>query len=341
VAVDSEMPPQPSKEHQTLENVYDTKVRQLIDEAGTSVGEDAIQYMLKSIPFIRQYNERGPSDDHALETATKFDAAGFRVSQASTKHQVFSNFMAQVEGDYASYTELQPKVRATSRGHSQHEWICVSCDAAKVYNPIESCVVCPVCGDTAAYTEMSQSNLTFDESISLEVSNNCAYKRSNHFSEWIISLQAKESTVIPDNVLDAIRIELKKARITTCVGITPIEVKKYLKKLRLSKWYEHTHSICAALGTPALSLSPVLEQKLKTMFQEIQAPFDKWVKIVAPKRKNFLSYSYVLYKFCQLLGEDDLLQHFPLLKSKEKLRNMDVIWKRICTELRWEYIPSC
>ena len=331
-----------TKDHKTLEHVYNTKVKRLMrgSRRGVDPGKDAVEYMLQSIPYIRQYNQQG-TNDGGTETSTKFDAAGFKVSQASTKHQVFSNFMAHVEGDFTSYVELQPKVRATSRGHNQQEWICSVCDVPKVFNPVESCVVCPTCGKTVPYAEMNQSNLTFDEQISLEVSNNCAYKRANHFSEWIISLQAKESTVIPDEVLDAIRIELKKSRIQDCESVTPAEVKRILKKLRLSKWYEHTHSICAALGTPALSLSPALEQRLKTMFQEIQAPFDKWVKVVAPKRKNFLSYAFVLYKFCELLGEDSLLPHFPLLKSKEKLRNMDVIWEKICGELRWEYIPSC
>ena len=76
------------------------------------------------------------------------------------------------------------------------------------------------------------------------------------------------------------------------------------------------------------------------MFNEIQKPFDTWVKIVAPQRKNFLSYGYVLYKFCELLGEDDLLQYFSLLKSQDKLYQMDAIWKKICQELQWEYIPS-
>jgi len=43
-----------------------------------------------------------------------------------------------------------------------------------------------------------------------------------------------------------------------------------------------------------------------------------------------LSYSYVLYKFCELLSEDKYLKYFPLLKSKEKLYQQDVIWKKIC-----------
>jgi len=54
-----------------------------------------------------------------------------------------------------------------------------------------------------------------------------------------------------------------------------------------------------------------------------------------------LSYSYVLYKFCELLGEDQYLPCFPLLKSKDKLYRHDVIWKKITTDLGWEFFGTC
>jgi hypothetical protein len=80
-----------------------------------------------------------------------------------------------------------------------------------------------------------------------------------------------------------------------------------------------------------------LEERLRIMFKDIQGPFEK---NCPPERKNFLSYSYVLYKFCELLGEDEYLQYFPLLKSKEKLYNQDVLFRKICEELKWEFIPT-
>ena len=73
------------------------------------------------------------------------------------------------------------------------------------------------------------------------------------------------------------------------------------------------------------------------MFKEIQIPF---MNNCPDDTKNFLSYSYVLHKFCQLLELDDLLSHFPLLKSREKLQQQDKIWENICKDLKWQYIPS-
>lgn len=104
------------------------------------------------------------------------------------------------------------------------------------------------------------------------------------------------------------------------------------------QFYEHTHSICNVLnGVPAPRLPQALEARLKHMFAEIQTPF---AKHCPAHRKNFLSYGYTLYKFCELLGEDGLLKYFPLLKSSEKLYAQDQIWKNICRELQWQFIPS-
>lgn len=42
----------------------------------------------------------------------------------------------------------------------------------------------------------------------------------------------------------------------------------------------------------------------------------------------------------ELLGEDQYLPCFPLLKSREKLYVQDQIWKKICEELKWQFIPT-
>ena len=119
--------------------------------------------------------------------------------------------------------------------------------------------------------------------------------------------------------------------------ITQSKLRKILKKLRLNK-YEHVpHTINRMNGIPAPVMDRNTEEKLRMMFKEIQGPFMKH----CPKtRKNFLSYSYVLHKFVQLLELDNFLSCFTFLKSREKLHQQDVIWKKICKDLKWEYIKS-
>lgn len=165
-----------------------------------------------------------------------------------------------------------------------------------------------------------------------------AYKRINHFQEWLNQIQAKESTEIPPEVYQYILEEIRKERITDLALLTRDKIRGYLKKLRLNKYYEHIpHIINKLNGLPPAILTREMEEKLRVMFKEIQGPF---LEICPKNRKNFLSYSYVLHKFVELLGMDEYKVLFPLLKSREKLHQQDMMWKQICAKLGWEYIPS-
>ena len=165
-----------------------------------------------------------------------------------------------------------------------------------------------------------------------------AYKRINHFNEWLAQFQAKETTDIPQTVIDKIFLEIKKERIVNMADLTQNKVREYLKKLKLNKYYEHVpHIINRLNGLSPPVMDRETEEKLRIMFKEIQGPF---MKVCPKERKNFLSYSYVLHKFVELLGLDEFLQCFPLLKSREKLHQQDLIWKEICKDLKWEFIKS-
>jgi hypothetical protein len=154
----------------------------------------------------------------------------------------------------------------------------------------------------------------------------------------LAQFQAKECTEISPENITSIRSELKKNRIAEIKLIDQILVKKILKKLKLNKLYEHSAVITNILtGKEPETMKPELEERLRNMFRSIQGPFETH----KPKdRSNFLSYGYCLYKFCELLEEDEFLASFPLLKSREKLYQQDKIWKNICGELNWEYIST-
>jgi hypothetical protein len=165
-----------------------------------------------------------------------------------------------------------------------------------------------------------------------------AYKRINHFNEWLAQFQAKESTEIPQEVYDAILLELKKERITNITTLKPSKLREILKKLKLNKYYEHNAHILNRLnGQTAPVMSRDNEEKLRFMFREIQPSFQRHCP---PDRSNFLHYPYVLYKFCELLGLDEFLPCFPLLKNRDKLYAHDKIWKAICSDLSWQFIRT-
>tara|TARA_B100000900_G_scaffold416264_1_gene450715 strand:+ start:124 stop:1332 length:1209 start_codon:yes stop_codon:yes gene_type:complete len=165
-----------------------------------------------------------------------------------------------------------------------------------------------------------------------------SYNRINHFNEWINQVQGRECTEIPEEVYDKIYLELKKEKIENMATLNYDKIKTILKKIKVNKYYEHIPYILNRItGKTNPQLTPDLEEKLRNMFKEIQVPF---LKHSPSNRKNFLSYSYVLHKFLELLGEDEFLQYFPLLKSREKLHQQEQVWKKICEELGWQFIRS-
>ena len=163
-----------------------------------------------------------------------------------------------------------------------------------------------------------------------------AYKRINHFKEILAQFQGKETTQIPHDVIENIKLQVKKERIELA-QITNNKTKEILKKLGYNKYYEHIQFIKDKLGIKPPVMSPELEETLCNLFMELQAPYSKFCP---DDRVNFLNYYYTAYKLCELLGETHYLEHFPMLKDREKRIEQDNVWKKICAELDWEFITT-
>lgn len=215
------------------------------------------------------------------------------------------------------------------------EVTCTRCTSSNIY--YDSNTGDDICMDCASCIPSLSGDFDYNDEKTMDKTMVYSYKRENHFNEWINQFQAKENTTLPPTLMSDVKTDLSKQRLRSG-EITHKKVKESLKKLGYNKYYEHVPYITTLLhGTKPPVMSPELEEKLRNMFQAIQAPFDKFCP---NERINFLSYSYILYKFCELLGHDEYLDFFPLLKSREKLYKHDQIWKKITDELKWEWIPT-
>ena len=210
---------------------------------------------------------------------------------------------------------------------------CAICESEMFFN--ETFLDCPQCGYRDYILVDSEKPSYKDPPREMSY---YAYKKINHLNEWLAQFQAKETTEISPAILDQIKQELRKERITDMSKLKPSKLKEVIKKLKLNRCYDHVAHILNRLnGISAPVLSREVEEKLRYMFKEIQFSF---VKHCPKKRSNFLSYSFVLYKFCELLELDEYLPCFPLLKSREKLYMQDKIWQKICEDMGWEFIRT-
>lgn len=162
-----------------------------------------------------------------------------------------------------------------------------------------------------------------------------AYRRINHFKEILAQFQAKETTDIPIEIIQNIKNQIKKERISI-ENLSSKRTKEILKRLGYNKYYEHITYIKDKLGIKPPIMSQQLEETLCNLFVDIQTPYAKYCP---SDRVNFLNYYYTLYKLCELLGERKYLHHFPMLKEQKKIEQ-DQIWRKICQELNWDFIPT-
>lgn len=164
-----------------------------------------------------------------------------------------------------------------------------------------------------------------------------AYIRLNHFKEILSQFQAKETTQIPDEVIEAIRNRIKKERITDLKELNYDKMREILRKLGLNKYFEHIQYINSIFGIKPPIMSEELHETLCVLFIEIQKP---WALHCPPNRTNFFNYTYTLYQLCVLLDQTQYLPYIMLMKDVEKQREQDQIWKKVCDELDWEFQPS-
>uniref|UniRef100_A0A6C0B1X6 Uncharacterized protein n=1 Tax=viral metagenome TaxID=1070528 RepID=A0A6C0B1X6_9ZZZZ len=164
-----------------------------------------------------------------------------------------------------------------------------------------------------------------------------AYIRLNHFKEILSQFQAKETTQIPEEVITAIRDRIKKERIKDIKLINYDKMREILRKLGLNKYFEHIQYINSIFGIKPPIMNEELHETLCVLFIEIQKP---WAVHCPANRTNFFNYTYTLYQLCVLLDQVQYLPYIPMMKDREKQLEQDMIWKKVCHDLDWEFFPT-
>lgn len=326
-----------------IEQIMDMKDRiKEIDETIKEFKDKKNNYFLDNSKFIFEYfeNKKNINNiDTAFNSSTNKPATSknqilfnfFKIQNTNQVENVTENRNKNIVQKYLSnidetFIDMNLFVRSTD--------VCQHCFKGELI-PLddEGVLICNVCAVNIPYL-IENEKPSYKEPPK-EV---CfyAYKKINHFKEILAQFQGKETTQIPDDVIDQIHLQIKKERISL-EQLTHYKTKEILKKLGFNKYYEHIAFIKNKLGLKPPVFSPELEETLCNLFMEIQSPY---AKTCPDYRVNFLNYYYVLFKFCELLGEEQYLDSIPLLKDREKLIEQDETWKKMCIELDWEFIPT-
>jgi hypothetical protein len=321
------------QENLTIEQLLDYKDRIL--EIRTMIKElkqKKKEYYLNNSKHIFDYFEdkqniskkETTSKNKLLNTFFKIDTGEEQTANNVTKESsIFQKYLSNID---ESFLDINMYIHPTD--------ICQYCFKGELISmEDEGVLICNTCFRNIPYL-IENEKPSYKEPPK-EV---CfyAYKKINHFKEILAQFQGKETTQIPVDVIEFLKLQIKKERISLD-KMTYYKTKELLKKLGFNKYYEHINFIKDKLGIKPPIISQELEETLCNFFMEIQYPY---AKHCPDYRVNFLHYYYVLFKLFELLGEKHYLPEIPMLKDREKLIEQDTIWKKICEELNWEYITT-
>jgi len=316
--------------------------------------KDRVTFINKQIKDLKQQRKRYLLENSKyvfdyFEEKKKINTGG------NNQNVIVLNSFFKIKGKTPSSSDLQSDKYNQSKRSYQNYWRNVNNDVLNVQDFIVASDVCEICNNGELIpqdeegvlicnnqncgkfvTYIVDSSKPTNKEPPNEVSYT-AYIRLNHFKEILSQFQAKETTQIPEEVIEAIRNRIKKERIKDMTLINYDKMRDILRKLGFNKYFEHIQYINSIFGIKPPIMNEELHETLCVLFIEIQKP---WAMHCPANRTNFFNYTYTLFQLCVLLDQTQYLPYIPMMKDREKQLEQDMIWKKVCQDLDWEFFPT-
>jgi len=306
-----------------------------------SLNKERKKYLLENSKYIFQYFEQKQQISNSIQLPLQNSNilnSFFKIKSANNDATTTqSDKYAQTKKLYQKYWQNVNNEITNIQDFVVPADICESCHAGELIpQDEEGILICNNMNCGKFITYIIDSSKPTNKEPPNEVSYT-AYIRLNHFKEILSQFQAKETTQIPEEVIDAIRARIKKERIKDISLINYDKMRETLRKLGLNKYFEHIQYINSLFGIKPPIMNEELHETLCVLFIEIQKP---WAVHCPANRTNFFNYTYTLYQLCVLLDQTQYLPYIPMMKDREKQLEQDMIWKKVCNDLDWQFIPS-
>ena len=306
-----------------------------------SLKQEKKNYLLDNSKYIFDYFEQKKqisTTSNNINQNTNVLNSFFKIkSKTPESNTITSDKYAQSKKAYQNYWRNVNNEISNIQDFVVPSDVCENCNSGELIpQDEEGILICnnQQCGKFITY--IIDSSKPTNKEPPNEVSYT-AYIRLNHFKEILSQFQAKETTQIPEEVIDAIRARIKKERIKDMSLINYDKMRDILRKLGFNKYFEHIQYINSQFGIKPPIMNEELHETLCVLFIEIQKP---WAVHCPANRTNFFNYTYTLYQLCVLLDQTQYLPYIPMMKDREKQLEQDMIWKKVCNDLDWEFFPT-
>jgi hypothetical protein len=203
---------------------------------------------------------------------------------------------------------------------------CINCNSSDIRfnNEFFVCVHCGVVDKSLFFCQQP----LFEEGLLVKYS----YMRLKHFKKILKSITGDRICRVPDDVIE----DIKKHDFNNI-----FELKKLMKSLNYKKYYLSVYWIYKIIKNKNLiNLSKNTINKMIIMFKEIDSCFIQLRQSYDEKRKNILHYQYLIRKMLLILDQGQHLEHLSKMKSVNKLNYSEKLFKQICDELGYKFIPE-
>lgn len=278
---------------------------------GRLYSAECVEYLLESAKIINEY----------ITVTNNPDGVGDSAKVTRALIHAYNEIVGV--SDSGSVSEV---------ASTDEDTICKQCDT--YFEFVDGYLVCKSCGITKNLAHFSDVT-TYRDMQDHTYKPQFAYDKRTHFGVWLSRFEDNDAKPIPPEIIDSIKYEAKKERITDLNKLTEGKVRKYLKKLNYNDQYTNVIPIINKInGREPIRLTTEIKDKLYIMFQQVDDVYPEFKPV---KRKNFMSYSYLLHKFFLILGIPEYAAYFPLLKSIDKLQQQEELFKKITMYLSKKY----
>ncbi len=295
-------------------------------------------------------------ENHIMVHQFHLDSANLMRKFADARREAAHQLCADIHREFLDQFghELQPKMPEQHRPRRYKKArrdfplplppeTCAECHKSEcvIDNTSTGDYVCTNCGSTKRYGVAHGVNgLTFEATKNLQ-SEPYTYKPISHLEDLLMQVQGKSGRDIPEALLQRVKLEFRKTRVPTA-DITPHRVRHVLRKIGFSNYYDEVTSMAHKLN-PAFKPIIIKDEHyetLKMMFVEVYRQFPDVVRMVNPKRRNFLSYHGFAKNMCIFLGYHDYVHAFTSLKSQKKRNDQRKILQKIFEAMNFEFRHS-
>lgn len=274
------------------------------------------KYRKSATPLLQEY-------DAILNQPIKVDFMGNKsVDQQNRKQTIVMDYLS-IAQNYVKVNQIMTQRNSMS---------CKDCSLA-LQRADDLLFSCPGCGYAIKHFASAAS---YQENNRINVAQRYVYDKRAHFGDSIKKFQSIQNTTISDQVYKDILDKIKSHEIPI-KNLTKTHLYEFLKLTKHSDHYEDINLIYSEItGTPPYNIRH-LEQRLFELFDEVDPVYER---IKPEGRTNFLNGQFVLFKLLQKLHYPCREDDFYILKTREKMLEHDQMWKKICNELQWTYIPT-